>query len=213
MTLIDITAPLRPDLPTWPEEPGLSRTVTSDVAEGDPATVSELHLGAHTGTHVDAPVHFLPDGGGVEALPLDVLAGPAVVVDLSAVDGAVEAEDLDAADIPPGTTRLLLKTRNSGWSRADTAFREDFAGLTESAGRWCLDHGIRLVANDYLSIEPFGAEERGHPVHHLLLGAGVVIVEGVDLDGVDPGTWELAVLPLAVPGGDGAPARAVLRRG
>lgn len=211
MSLHDITAPLRPDLPTWPGEPGLTRTVTSTVAEGDPATVSELHLGSHSGTHVDAPNHFLPEAEGIEVLPLESLIGLALVVDLTDVEGPITAEVLEAAGLPERVERLLAKTRNSGWSRSDTGFREDYAGFDESAARWCIARGTRLVGNDYLSIEPFDAEALGHPAHKVLLQAGVVILEGVDLVGVSPGEYELLALPALMPGCDGAPARVVLR--
>jgi arylformamidase len=174
--------------------------------------VSHLSLGAHTGTHIDAPVHFLEEGGGIDALAPEALVGPAVVAGLEGVQGTIGPGDLEAA-ISGETERLLLKTRNSGWSAADTSFREDFVALDPSAAEWCLAHGVRLVGIDYLSIEPFGSGRRGHPVHRLLLGAGVVIVEGLDLAGVEPGSYVVAALPLVVPGSDGAPARVVLVEG
>jgi arylformamidase len=212
MAVHDITAPLRPDLPTWPDEPGLQRTVTSDVADGDDATVSVLRMGSHSGTHIDAPVHFLPDGGGIETLPVDALVGPVHVVDLTGVEQWITAGDLDGAGLPPRVERLLAKTSNSGWSRSDTEFREGYVGFAESAARWCLERGVRLLGNDYLSIEPFEAAEDDQPVHHILLEAGVVILEGVELEGMEAGEYELAALPLQIPGCDGAPTRAVLVR-
>jgi arylformamidase len=211
--LHDITAPMRPDLPTWPDEPGLTRTVTARVEDGDPATVSVLRLGSHTGTHVDAPGHLVAGAAGVEALPLQALVGPALVVDLRHVEGSIRAADLEAAlgGRPARIERVLARTRNSGWSAADTAFRRDYVAYDASAARWCIERGVLLLANDYLSIERFDAAEHGLPVHHMLLGAGVVILEGVDLDGVAAGAYDLAALPLLAPGSDGAPTRAVLR--
>jgi arylformamidase len=211
MAVHDITAPLRPDLPAWPGQQTFEREVVKDVAEGDPSTLSVLRLGSHNGTHFDAPGHFLPGGAGIEALPLEACVGPAHVVDLTHVEGGITAEDLERAGLPADVERLLARTRNSGWSLADTGFREDFVGFGPSAADWCLERGIRLLANDYLSIEPFDAAERGFPVHHALLPAGVVILEGVDLDGVAAGRYELAALPVLILGGDGAPARAMLR--
>jgi arylformamidase len=125
------------------------------------------------------------------------------------VKGTIGADDLEGS-IPEGAHRILLKTRNSGWSTSDTEFREDFVALDTSAADWCVARGVRLVGIDYLSIEPYGSGPKGHPVHHALLEAGVVIVEGLDLSGVEPGPYVVAALPLLVPGGEGAPARVVL---
>jgi arylformamidase len=212
LRILDVTAPLREDLPTWPGEEGLRRRLVKDWSRGDTSSVSHLSLGAHTGTHVDAPAHFLEGGGGIDTLPPDALVGPAVVARLEGVGKTIGAVDLEAA-VPEGVERLLLKTRNSGWSAADTSFREDFVALDPSAAEWCLSRGLRLVGIDYLSIEPFGSGRHGHPVHRVLLGAQVVIVEGLDLVGVEPGSYVVAALPLAVPGSDGAPARVVLVQG
>jgi arylformamidase len=209
MQMYDITAPLRPDLPTFPGEEGLRRTVVAEPPD-EPALVSHLALGAHTGTHVDAPVHFLPGGGGVDTLPVDALVGPCHVTDLRHARGPISADDLAAAGVPAAAERLLARTRNSGWSRADTAFRDDYIAYDASAAEWCLEHGVRLLGIDYLSIEPFDAADAGHPVHRMLLGAGVVLLEGVDLADVEPGAYELLALPLLVPAGDGAPARVLL---
>lgn len=212
MRIYDVTAPLREDLPTWPGQEGLRRRLVKDLAKGDSSTVSHLSVGAHTGTHIDAPVHFIEGGAGIDALPPEPLVGRALVADLQAVDGVIAAGDLDAA-APDGAERLLLKTRNSGWSVPGGSFRQDFVALDPSAAEWCLSHRVRLVGIDYLSIEPFGSGRQGHPVHRVLLGAGVVILEGVDLQEVEPGSYLLAALPLPVPGGDGAPARVVLVEG
>lgn len=211
--VIDISAPLRDDLPTWPGEDGLVRELSADQSDGDPATVSHLSLGAHTGTHVDAPVHFLPDGEGLEAFDLDAFVGPVTVVDLSHASGEITADDLDRADVPAITSRLLVRTRNSGWSATATEFDERYIALDRSAADWCVTRGLRLIGIDYLSIEPFDPGERGAPVHRALLDASVAILEGLDLDGVEAGEYELAALPLRIPDGiDGAPARAVLTR-
>jgi arylformamidase len=210
MPIHDISAPLRPDLPSWPGEEGLRRCVLSDVAVGDGATVSELTLGSHTGTHIDAPSHFLEDGGGIDSLELDALVGRAYVAALATEGTHATAADLDAAGVPEAVERLLLRTRSSGWSALETEFREDFVGLDVDAARWCVERGLRLVGIDYLSIEPYGAGEADHAGHRALLGARVVILEGLDLAAIEPGWYRLAALPLLIPGGDGAPARAVL---
>lgn len=180
-----------------------------DLARGDPATVSDLCLGAHTGTHIDAPAHFLPGGATIESLPLDVLIGPAHVVDLSIVQERVCAADLERAGIPATTERLLVRTRNSGWTR-DHGFRESFVALDTSAADWCVEHGIRLLGFDYLSVEAFGSESEGDPVHHRLLEARVVILEGLELAGIQPGPYQVLALPILAAAVEAAPARAFL---
>jgi arylformamidase len=170
------------------------------VEAGDPADVSRLQLGTHTGTHVDPPAHFLPGGVTVDELPLDVLVGPAVVADLTGVP-AIDPGALDGLDLPASTVRLLLKTgREAGVSAVGGA-------LTADGARWLVDRGVLLVGADTLSVEP-GTD--AYPVHRLLLGAGVVIVEDLDLASVAAGPYQLVCLPLRIAGGDGAPARAVL---
>lgn len=203
----DISVPLREGLPTWPGEKGMERTIVSAQPDDD-ATVSRLSLTAHTGTHVDAPVHFLPDGGGVETLPVELFIGPCFVADLRHVVDLITGDDLDDAGIPAEVVRVLAMTRNSGWSRADTAFRDDYVAFAPSAANWCLDRGVQLLGNDYLSVEAF--DNDGFPVHKALLAAGVALLEGVDLEGMAPGPYELVALPILVPGSDGAPVRAVL---
>jgi arylformamidase len=210
MPVYDASAPLRPDLPSWPGDERFRRQVVSDPSTGDDATVSQLSLSAHTGTHVDAPCHFLPGAAGVEALTPDVLVGPAEVAGLEHLRSPITAGDLDASRLPNGLQRLLVKTANSGWSTRDTVFREDFIAFDSSAAQWCVDRGVRLLGIDYLSIEPFGSGRIDHPVHKILLGAGIAILEGLDFEGIATGSYVLAALPLLIPGGDGAPARVVL---
>jgi arylformamidase len=164
------------------------------VDDGDPADVSRLVLGTHAGTHVDPPSHFFPGGATVDALALDVLVGPVIVADLTAA-GTVGRAALESLSLPDGTTRLLLKTER------------DSGALTGDGAQWLVDRGVVLVGADTLSIEP---ETDAYPVHRILLGAGVVIVEALDLTGVAPGSYQLVCLPLRIAGGDGAPARAVL---
>jgi len=192
--IIDISLPIGPDTPVWPGDPPVLVEPVTRVEAGDPADVSRLVLGTHTGTHVDPPAHFLPGGVTVDALPLDVFVGPAVVADLSG-RGAIDAGGLESHSLPQGTTRVLLKT-----GAAEGA-------LTAEGARWLVQQGVQLVGADTLSIEP---STGSYPVHRILLGAGVVIVEGLDLSAVAAGPYQLVCLPLRVAGGDGAPARAVL---
>lgn len=206
---LDISLTISPDLPRWPGSPRTELTRRRDTGRGDPVNDSVLVCGVHVGTHVDAPLHFLADGADVTQLSLGALIGPAVVAALPDLD-AVTARDLDALNLPFDTQRLLLRTRNSeGWRRRDREFRTDFVALTADAARWVVARGLRLIGVDYLSVQIF----RGDPQTHIaLLQAGVVIVEGLNLAEVAPGSYELICLPLKLAGAEGAPARAVLRR-
>jgi arylformamidase len=194
---------------TWGDEPGPTITPFRRIAKGDTANVSTICLGDHTGTHVDPPLHFIQGGAGADELPLDALLGPCAVVAFDG-QGHVSAEFLERS-APKGATRLLLKTRNSRlWSDPAHHFTRDITGVSASAARWCVEHAIRLVGIDYLTIEPQGPEKAGYPTHQTLLGAGVVVVEGLDLRAVQPGTYDLVCAPLKIGGADGAPARVLL---
>jgi arylformamidase len=207
--IIDVSLPIGPDLLTWPGDPGIRIDPAKRIDRGDSANVSEFHLGSHTGTHVDPPVHFLPGEPSIDGLDLDVFFGPAVVADLRHVDQIGGAE-LDRLALPDGTERLLCRTRNSElWTRLPgVEFPDDYVAVTEDGARWLVDRGIRLVGVDFLSVERSVGGD--HPVHRSLLGGGTVIIEGLDLSRVDPGSYTLACFPLRITGGDGSPARAVL---
>ena len=208
--VIDISVPLGPLLPTWPGSSGIRVTQTKSLAAGDDNTSSRLDCDVHAGTHVDAPAHFVAGGAPVDALPLDVLIGPAFVASLPEAR-AVTATDLAGLRLPKGTSRLLLRTANSAlWSAHPGQFRRDYAALTADAAQWVVDHHVRLIGVDYLSVQRYGDDAQ---THRILLSAGVVIVEGLDLSRVEPGTYELICLPLRLVGAEGAPARAVLRPG
>jgi arylformamidase len=204
--IFDLTVPLSGQIPTFPGDPVFQSEPVHRLERGGPCNVSRLTLGTHTGTHVDAPYHFIEGGVTVDELPLEILTGKARVVSVPARD-AVDRADLEAFDLRDDL-RLLVKTRNSGQLRQPD-FRPEFVHLTPEAASYLVQVGIKLVGWDYLSIEKFGS--RDFPAHHTLLGAGVVIVEGLDLSQVEPGEYELICLPLKVAGGDGAPARVVLR--
>ena len=206
MTLYDVSVPLRPGMPTYEGEPGPSLDFQKLIGKGDSANVSVLSLGSHTGTHVDAPHHFLDGESTVEAMSLESLVGPVRVIE-HAEARHVAAADLAAASLTDGTNRLLLKTPNSRfWD--DDEFHTDFVGLTGDAARWLVERGFLLVGIDYLSIERFRSPE--HEVHKILLSAGVVILEGLDLRRVPAGAYTIVCAPLNVVGADGAPARVFL---
>jgi arylformamidase len=207
MKLIDISVPLDATLPTYPNNTPFSLEPVKRVARGDSSNVSTLHMSAHTGTHVDAPRHFFDAGPGAEALPLELLIGRTRVVEVLSRSG-ISAADLSAIDLSE-ELRLLIKTHNSRlWGSPD--FHSDYVGVTESGARHLVDHGIKVVGVDYLSVEQFRAS--GAPAHHVLLGAGTIVIEGLNLAAVDPGVYEMICLPLRIVGADGAPARVVLRR-
>ena len=208
MKIHDISVTLQPGIPIWPGNPGFELVRINDMGQGASSNVSRLALGCHTGTHVDAPVHFIPGASGVDTLPLELLTGPAAVFALDLPSGNITAAALERASIPPGTTRALLKTRNSDlWRQPVHEFRADFAGITADGAQWIVDHNIALVGVDYLSVGPKGA---GRSTHEILLKAGVVVVEGLNLADVVPGSYDFYCLPLKLKDSDGAPARAVL---
>jgi arylformamidase len=181
------------------------------MADGDQANVSLLRFGAHTGTHVDAPAHFIEGGAKVDSLSLETLIGEAIVVEIPLDACSIAPEHLTECDLS-GVERVLFKTRNSGfWHDPENRFRTDFTYLETEAAVWLVEAGVRLVGIDYLSIERFGSKE--FETHRTLLSKGVIILEGLDLQQVAPGRYELICLPIKLAGGcgDGAPARAVLR--
>ena len=207
--LIDVSLTISGDMLVWPGDPPVGIAPRLRLALGDPANVSEIRMGTHTGTHVDPPNHFVEGSHGIDRVLLDALFGPALVADARHLDRPIEAAALEALAIPEGAERVLLRTANSElWRRLPVSFPEVYACLTPDAATWVVDRGIRLIGVDFLSVEQKGAP--GHPVHHILLGKGVAIVEGLDLGEVEPGPYTLACLPLKLLDGDGGPARAML---
>jgi arylformamidase len=211
MPIYDLSVPISSDLPTYPGDPGIEIRDWSSFAKADNANVSALSFGAHTGTHVDAPAHFIEGTRKVETLDLGVLIGEAQVIELPEESRLIDAEFV-ASKLKQGTVRVLFKTRNSAfWTTGKTDFRTDFTYLDLAAAQWLVEHGVKLVGIDYLSIEKFGSND--HEVHRALLSREVVILEGLNLSEVPAGRYELICLPLRLRTalGDGAPARAVVR--
>jgi arylformamidase len=209
MKIYDISLPLTDQLPVWPGEPKPQLSRLSSIEEGEDANVSELRLGTHTGSHIDAPLHLLQEGKSIDEVPLETLIGDAWVCRLPDSVRMVTAKDLEASGIPGDTTRLLLATANEQlWNSPDWSYTEDYVALSDDAANWIAGRAMALVGIDYLSIEAPGS--RGMPVHHSLVGAGLVVVEGLDLRGVPEGRYLLVCLPLKLVGADGAPVRAVL---
>ena len=205
LDVIDISVPNGPGQHVYPGDPEPRVESVRRIENGDVCNLSLLTMGSHTGTHVDAPYHFLKDGPRLGEVPLDRMVGEALVADLRGL-AAVDAAALARTDVRPGEILLCLTDNSQRW--AQPSFQRDFTYLTGDAGRWLVDRDVRAVGMDYLSIEQFGSPD--FPVHHCLLGAGVFVIEGLDLRQVRPGRYTLVCLPLKFPTLDGAPARAIL---
>jgi arylformamidase len=197
--------PLTPGLPAYPGDPPVGIEVVQRAGEA-PYGLARLDLTTHSGTHVDAPAHFVSGGATVDTLALEILIGKARVVELPGRE-RVDRPDLEALDLRDDL-RVLLKTRMSG-QLLKPGYQQDHVYLTGDAALYLAQAGLKLVGFDYLSIDRFG--DTSYPAHRALLGAGVVVVEGLDLSEVEPGEYDMTCLPLRVGGGDGAPARVVLR--
>ena len=211
MRIYDVSVPLSASTPTYPGDPGIKIKELLRLANGDAANVSLINFGLHSGTHVDAPAHFIEGGAKVDSLPLESLVGEAEVVEVPDHIGAID-ESFVAANCGSGSQRILFKTRNSAfWGDPGGGFREDYVSIDPAAARWLVESGIKLVGIDYLSVEKFKSDS--FQTHLAFLSRGVVIVEGLDLREVSAGRYELICLPLKVAGGsgDGAPARVILR--
>jgi len=206
LRIIDISVTLRQGLACWPGEEYWLLEPTQRMAEGYHCNLSRVTMSLHTGTHVDAPWHFGEGDRTVEAIPLSQLVIGARVLDLTHVKAAIGRGDLEGK--LDGIQAVLLKTTNSGRLESLEPFDQDFVHLDESAAEYLVEHNIRTVGVDYLSVEGYHVENA--PVHHRLLGADVLIVEGLDLSEVEPRDFLLVVLPLKIEGADGAPARAIL---
>lgn len=207
MRIYDVTLTIKQDMPVWPGDTPPKLVRIDSLEKGDTANTSQVTLSVHTGTHVDAPDHFLGNGKTVEQMPLDSLIGRAYVLHLPGVEH-ITARVLEAAEIPPRTRRLLFKTRNSElWAKGVKEFQTDFAALTPDAAQYLVDRNVRLVGVDYLSVAPY--HDATSP-HRILLEAGVVVLEGLDLSQVSQGRYTLTCLPLKLGGSDGAPARVIL---
>jgi arylformamidase len=205
--LLDVSVPLRDSIPTFPGNPEFAFEPIKRIADGGSSNVSRLVMGTHTGTHVDAPRHFIDDGASIDELALNLLIGRARVVEIG-TRGPITAADLASAGLREDL-RVLLRTPNSAlWN--SSAFHEDYAHLTDDAARYLVEQGVKLVGIDYLSIEQF--KKPGAPAHRTLLSNNVIIIEGLNLAEADAGMYEMYCLPLPVVGGDGAPARVILKR-
>lgn len=207
MDWIDATATIRGGMPRWPGDEEVVVERAMDLERGDAYNLSRVAMGLHAGTHVDAPLHFLPNGKGVDEMPLWPALGEARVIAITRVP-AITASNLETQAITRGE-RVLFKTDNSERAWESEPFREDYVYLSTEAAEYLAEREVALVGIDYLSVGP--PTEEAAEVHRTLLRAGIWVVEGLVLSGVDPGPYELVCLPLKVARGDGAPARVILR--
>jgi arylformamidase len=204
---IDVSVPVRSGMVHWPADPEVTLERTSTIEAGDNANMTRLDMSAHTGTHMDAPLHFFDEDPGMEALPLDIVMGPARVIRIEGEE-PIDRGQLEGLDIQSGE-RILFRTTNSDRPWWDRDFDPAYVHVSLEAAELLGEAGVALVGVDYLSVG--GYESDGPETHRALLGAGVWIVEGLDLSEVEPGDYELICLPIKLVGSDGAPARVLLR--
>ena len=208
MKIFDISVSIHPKLPVWPGDPPVVLERYRQQSKGDASNDSRLACSVHCGTHIDAPAHFIENATAIERLSLDTLVGRATVVELPDID-KITPDLLETRQIDTRTERLLFKTKNSElWADPEHEFYPDFVALSAESARWIVKRGIKLVGIDYLSIQMFNDTEQ--LTHRILLEAGVIILEGLDLRAVAPGSYQLICLPLKLAGSDGSPARAIL---
>lgn len=202
-----MTVPLRTGMVRWPDNPSVQVRRVLDQRRGDHCTVTALSLGVHSGTHMDAPQHFLRTGHGIDAMPISAGVGRARVIAIKN-PALVTVEELRRHRVRRGE-RILFKTRNSPRCWKTDRFLKDFVSLDEGAARWLVAHGVRTVGIDYLSIAGYDSDTVS--IHTILLEAGIWIIEGMNLSEVRPGAYDMLCLPLKIAGGDGAPARVLLK--
>ncbi|RSK29774.1 cyclase family protein [Hymenobacter metallilatus] len=202
MIWLDFTTTISDGMAYWPDNAPVRIRKTLSMAHGAAANVTEMSLSVHTGTHVDAPLHFLRDGADVTRLPLETLMGPALVVDIQD-EHFITKPEIEHLPLRPGS-RVLFKTRNSRREWSTRPFDPDFVRVRADAAEWLRDQGVVCVGVDYLSVGPADT-------HHILLEAGISIIEGLALQHAEPGEYELLCLPLKIAGADGAPARVIAR--
>ena len=207
LSWIDISVPLRNAMVHWPSDPPIRINRTLDLGRGDSHTLSEISVGSHTGTHMDAPLHFIQKGKGIDQMPLDTTVGRARVIEIKDAE-SIKPEELWQHRIRRGE-RILFKTRNSSQVWQADEFVEDFVFISNEAAHFLAERKVKVVGVDYLSVG--GYKRGGRYVHETLLGGGIWLIEGLDLSHVSPGRYDLICLPLRLEQGDGSPARAILR--
>jgi arylformamidase len=208
MKIYDITLTVTPDIPVWPGDVKVQLERVKKIEEGATDNLSKMIMGVHTGTHMDAPYHFVADGKKIDELPLDMMVGPVQVIQISDKVNLITAEVLKSVKMNPKVKRILFKTRNSQlWKKNEKKFQKDFVAISEDAAKVLVKAGMVLVGLDYLSVGPFG---NAKPTHDVLLGAGMTLLEGANLANVPAGEYIIYCLPMKLGATEGAPARAIL---
>jgi len=208
MKIHDISLTITPKIPVWPGDTNVWLERVERIENGDMDNLSQIKMGVHTGTHIDAPYHFVQEGIKVDALSLDTLVGECQVIQVGEEIEKITASVISGANISPQIPRVLFKTRNSGhWLRSEYEFDRDFVGISEDGASALVDLGMKLVGIDYLSAAPFDSSK---PVHDILLQAGIILLEAADLSKITPGIYTLICLPIKLGETEGAPARAIL---
>jgi arylformamidase len=205
---IDISVPLRNGMVHWPGDAPFQRIPSLEIANGDPCNLSQISTTTHIGTHMDAPLHYLAGAAGIETMPITASIGRARVIEIRDPE-MIRVSELKAYGLAKGE-RVLFKTWNSRRSWKSDEFQKKYVHIDPAAARHLVECGVQTVGVDYLSVGGF--ESGGPETHRILLEAGIWIIEGLRLEHVEPGDYELVCLPLKIIGGDGAPARAVLRK-
>jgi arylformamidase len=204
---IDISVPLHTGMVHWPDNPPCEIGLVMNIDYGDPCNLSRLSMGVHTGTHMDAPFHFIAGGKTIDTMPFEATIGQARVLEINDPQ-AVKVDELEPYGIQPGE-RILLKTSNSTRCWQSDTFVEDFVYISHEAAQYLAERQVQTVGVDYLSVGGYRVD--GPETHRALLSAGIWIIEGLNLSNVQVGTYELTCLPLKMMGAEGAPARAILR--
>lgn len=204
---IDVSVPVSDGMPHWPGEPPVSVRRIKSIEKGDGANVSVLSMSAHTGTHMDAPLHFIENGKDITAADAEILIGEARVIELRG-KGEITADNISAYGFMPGE-RILFKTGNSDEEWFSWDFNSNYAFLSGDAAAFLAQKGVALVGIDYLSIAKY---KEGEEAHKNLLGKGIWIIEGLYLKEADEGVYDMICFPMKIRGSDGAPARVMLKK-
>ncbi len=208
MKIFDVTVPILNLMPVWPGDPQVDNQLVSSIEKGEEANVTSIKMSAHTGTHIDAPKHFIKSGTGIEGLSLTTLLGDVEVVEIDFGNSHIDALTLRKLNENQWPQRVLFKTNNSKLRLLDDdKFNQNFIALLPDAAEFLVSKGVKLVGIDYLSIAPF---ENGSDTHIVLLENDVIVVEGLNLADISPGIYELIALPILLADADGAPARVLL---
>ena len=206
--LYDVSLTISNGMVAWPGDPEVNIKPYKSIKEGASSNVSILQLGSHTGTHIDVPYHFIEDGKNLDDISIELFIGKARLFELDVLK-KIDVGDLERLNLN-GVSRILFKTGNSDFWKRNERFRKDFVHLSGEGAKYLVDAGIKMVGIDYLSVEEFG--NKSAPVHHALLGAGIIIIEGLNLSGVKEGEYKVICAPLKIKRGDGAPARVFLEK-